>query len=571
MKKSSSKKNGSVLIFAAVAVVIVVIVAIVGMFKDSGKSQSQMDYETAKSKLSNKVKKIGVTEIAVEPEKIDVSEYLSVADELPDINKSYPLVVIGNTGSSYSNVEIFSSGEKAAKSGTDAFLTDMAEDFNKENFRTDAGTIMTVSIRSVPSGTAVEYISTGVYVPAGYSPSNELFGELLIKDGVGVTVVDDRVVGNVAGILISKSKYKEMSAKGTVTAETVFDAVVNGELSMGYSNPYTSATGINFLMTALSTLSPDDMLSENAVSKFQAFQANIPLVSYTTQQMTSSAEKGLIDALVSEYQTYANDSTLTRNFEFIPFGVRHDNPLYAIEVVENSDEDQVLKAFAEYCDQHQDLARKDGFNGMDEYTGSGAKFTGLQVSEAQTIWKEEKASGKTIVAEFIVDVSGSMSGEPINNLRAAMKNTMRYISDEHYIGVLAFDDDVYEYLPIDKFTLEQKTLYNGAVNSLTAAGSTGMYDAILVGVDKVIKKCDELGSNATPIIFVLTDGETNSGNNYSDVKSILDGLDIPIYSISYNYSNDELGKLSNLNEASYINGDSENIVYKLKNLFNVEM
>jgi Ca-activated chloride channel family protein len=362
-----------------------------------------------------------------------------------------------------------------------------------------------------------------------------------------------------------------MSAKGTVTAETVFDAVVNGELSMGYSNPYTSATGINFLMTALSTLSPDDMLSENAVSKFQAFQANIPLVSYTTQQMTSSAEKGLIDALVSEYQTYANDSTLTRNFEFIPFGVRHDNPLYAIEVVEHSDEDQVLKAFAEYCDQHQDLARKDGFNGMDEYAGSGAKFTGLQVSEAQTIWKEEKASGKTIVAEFIVDVSGSMSGEPINNLRAAMKNTMRYISDEHYIGVLAFDDDVYEYLPIDKFTLEQKTLYNGAVNSLTAAGSTGMYDAILVGVDKVIKKCDELGSNATPIIFVLTDGETNSGNNYSDVKSILDGLDIPIYSISYNYSNDELGKLSNLNEASYINGDSENIVYKLKNLFNVEM
>jgi hypothetical protein len=39
--------------------------------------------------------------------------------------------------------------------------------------------------------------------------------------------------------------------------------------------------------------------------------------------------------------------------------------------------------------------------------------------------------------------------------------------------------------------------------------------------------------NGKPILFVLTDGETNTGFELGTVRSMIDGLDVPIYTISY--------------------------------------
>lgn len=37
---------------------------------------------------------------------------------------------------------------------------------------------------------------------------------------------------------------------------------------------------------------------------------------------------------------------------------------------------------------------------------------------------------------FVVDTSGSMRGEPLNALKMAMINTIQYINDDNYIGIL---------------------------------------------------------------------------------------------------------------------------------------
>lgn len=219
---------------------------------------------------------------------------------------------------------------------------------------------------------------------------------------------------------------------------------------------------------------------------------------------------------------------------------------------------------------NQDL-EQDGFNGLDDYTYTGKVYDGNTIAQAQSVWKEEKDSGIPIVAEFVVDTSGSMRGEPINALKTAMINTIQYINDDNYIGIIGFDSDVREYLPIDQFSLTQKTLYKGAVNSLNANGNTAMYNGLCVAMDRIYKKSQELGGNCTPIIFVLTDGDNNTGYEFSDTKNIIAGMDIPIYTISYNYAADSLSELASINEAAAIVGNSEDITYKLRNLFNAEM
>ena len=74
-----------------------------------------------------------------------------------------------------------------------------------------------------------------------------------------------------------------------------------------------------------------------------------------------------------------------------------------------------------------------------------------------------------------------------------------------------------------------------------------------------------------PILFVLTDGEQNVGWSLNRVKPVVDGMDVPVYTIAYNYRNTgELEELSSINEAVNIKADSDNIVNELRNLFNVE-
>ena len=538
------------------------------VMRDSNISTNTMTTEQAYADLSGKMKRIGVQEVSVNPQQLDVSEFLDAKDELPDIDASYPFVVEG-TGDV--NVEIFSSGEKAADSGSDAFLTEMAKKFNSQRNKTEDDKTMSVSLRSIPSGTAAEYITTGKYQPECYTPSNTLFGELVKNEGVELTVETPKLAGNVAGILVSKSTADMLRTDyGEASVNTVMSATIDGKMMMGYSNPYTSATGLNFLLSALASSGSDNIVDTAAVENFQKFQANVPLVSFTTQQMIQSADKGVVDGLVMEYQSYQNDPTLQRNYEFIPFGVRHDNPLYSVGNI-SAEKKEVIAAFVSFCEQNKTVATKDGFNGLDDYAYSGTEYDGNIIAQAQSIWKEKKDSGIPIVAEFVVDTSGSMRGEPINVLKTAMINTIQYINDDNYIGIIGFDSDVREYLPIDKFSLSQKTLYKGAVNSLDANGNTAMYNGLCVAMDRIYKKSQELGGNCTPIIFVLTDGDSNTGYKFSDTKNIIAGMNIPIYTISYNYAADSLSELASINEAASIVGNSEDITYKLRNLFNAEM
>ena len=48
----------------------------------------------------------------------------------------------------------------------------------------------------------------------------------------------------------------------------------------------------------------------------------------------------------------------------------------------------------------------------------------------------------------------------------------------------------------------------------------------------------------------------------------MDALNIPIYTIGYNADIPALESISSINEAANINADSDDVIYKLKNLFN---
>lgn len=565
MAKNSSKIGALIGIGAGVAAVIVGGIIVTN---NIGKPSYEISEEEASRKLDKLLRNINVSNVEPRKATVDFTDN-DLANTLPDINE-YPLTI---TGDGQVNIEIFASPEKAG-SGTDGWLNEAAKAFNQQSNRTASGMTMSVSVRSISSGMGSDYIVSGKYLPDAYTPSNSMWGRMAESNGAELSTKNgtDRLVGNIAGFLLEDDMVKTLTADyNEITIETITRATQDGKVAMGYTYPYTSSTGLNFLLSSLYSFDSSDPLSSKAVAEFQKFQANVPFVCYTTQQMRSAMQSGSLNACIMEYQTYCNDSTLQKKYEFYPFGARHDNPLYEVGNI-GTEKEEVLKAFTEFClsSEQQAAATRYGFNAMDSYTAAEPDFDAVTLLNSQKLWKEEKDSGKPVVAVFVADVSGSMSGDPLNRLQASLLSASQYINSNNYIGLVSYSSDVRVNLPIAQFDLNQRAYFTGAVQDLTASGSTCTYDAVLQGM-KMLQDSRETIPDAKLMLFVLSDGEQNVGCDLNKITDIVEAFSIPVYTIGYNANLSELSDLSAINEAATIDADSEDVVYKLSALFNAQM
>jgi Ca-activated chloride channel family protein len=562
-----SKQSRNFLIIAVLAVVVFgVAYLIISATQNTGKNKSQITMEQATDTLNRLDRNIQVNTLEPVKESVDL-EPQDLKDTLPDISKYPPQVT--NTTADY--VEIFSSTEKAG-TGKDGWLVDMAKEFNSSG-ATVNGQSVSVMIRGIASGVGCDYISSGKYLPDAFSPSNELWGDDLKASGVDVTLVEKRLVGNAAGICLSKDKYNAILAKyGSVSVKTVAEATAAGEITMGYTNPFASSTGANFLMSLLYAYDSANPLSDTAANAFSKFQANVPFVAYTTLQMSDSVKSGVLDGFVFESQQLAETPDL-QSYVFTPFGVRHDSPVYAIGQLSDVKQ-QILQQFVAFCKTSgaQAKATDDGFNRHDDYQPdqATAAVSGSQLPQAQKLWKDKKDSDKEIVAVFVADTSGSMDGEPLNKLKKSLLTGANYIGSDCSVGLVTFSNDVNIALPIGKFDINQRSLFTGAVDSMSAGGGTAMYDAIVVA-EKMLQDAKASHPNAKLMLFVLTDGNSNTGYTMKDTQNMMDGLKVPIYTIGYNANVQALAAISAINEAANINADTDDVVYKIQNLFNAEM
>lgn len=395
----------------------------------------------------------------------------------------------------------------------------------------------------------------------------------MVKEyGVKAELVSKRLTGNVTGVVTRKAKYDELVEKyGSLNVKTLTDAIANNELAMGYTDPFASSTGLNFLITALETFDSNNILGEKAVQGFEKFQANVPFTASTTIQMRDAAKSGMLDAFVLEYQTFVNAADMKSGYVFTPFGVRHDSPLYALGKLPKEKLD-IIKKFAEFVEQdkYQQMADKKGFNGLNDYQSELEVVDSSLLPSAQKLWKEKKDGNKPVAAVFVADVSGSMDGEPLNRLKESLLTGQKYLGRDNSIGFVSYSTDVTINLPIGKYDLNQQSMFVGAINSLEASGNTATFDGIVVAM-KMLQ--DEMAANpdVKPLIFVLSDGETNVGHSLDDIRGLIQAFKIPVYTIGYNADIQALQSISSINEAASINADTDDVVYKIGQLLNVQM
>lgn len=568
------KSQKTAIVATAIVIIIGLVIAVIasnnidkdgvlGNMNDVAASSNEAD-----AMLRKAAERVSVTSHKASKAAVSFDE-IDAAIELPSIDTAYPAVV--TPGYKDITVEIFTSPEKGGI-GTESWLSELAEDFNKSDITVN-GKSAGIKLRSISSGTQIDYITSGVYVPDAVTPSAALWADMLDVAGIKTECVNSRMVGNVAGVLINKATLDSLSQTyGAADIQAVIKATESGTITAGYTNPFSSTSGLNFLASTLYSYDSNP-LSEKAINGFNAFQYNVPFVAFNTMQMRDAAERNTFTSMILEYQTYFNTPDLKNNYEFIPYGVRHDNPLYAIGDL-SEEKMAVLKAFNDFCmsSDAQATASKYGFNQLDDYEDSIPETDGNTWAQIQKIWKKNKNAGKPIAAVFVLDTSGSMSGEPINLLKNSLSNSIQYINSSNYIGVVSYSSEVNIDLPIELFDLQQQSYFQGAVNNLSAGGSTVTYSALAEAAIMLNEFTDSHPDiDAQPMIFLLSDGEANGGANLQSISAALRYYKIPIYTIGYNANLAELERVASLNEAASINADTDDVVYKLKNLFNANL
>ncbi len=552
---------GAIIFFVVVSIIAIAFSGASSNSGNAGTDEPILKEETFEQKLSKLRDKLGEVPVA-EPVMGQIgSQNFTLYDEMPEIDK-YPLAV-DVTGRYDIVIEIMSSGEKAGK-GNNAWLIDVAESFNKNQNTTSTGQTIGVNVRSVPSGTGADYIASNKYVPDMWTPSNTLFGNYAIANGAAMEIYKNRLVGNTAGILVDKKSSLK-------TVDDVIASVRDGALRFGYTNPQTSASGVNLLLLLLNT-SGGDINSDKAFTALTEFNKNIPYIAYTTQQMITSASSGTLESMIAEYQDYVNNQEIVNEYTFIPFGMRHDNPVYITNKGKKNEE--AVKIFIDYClsDEMQEIATSYGFNQNEDYESS-YDATGFDVADALRVYKRAKDSGRPVYAVFVADCSGSMSGDGITSLKESLSNGANYINEENYIGLVSYSSDVTIECPIKKFDMDQHLYFQGAVDRLSADGSTRTYDALVVATDILVAATKDV-SNAKLMIFLLSDGQASfSGTSYDAFVDMISSSDIPVYTISYteDADKDTMKAISDINEAVMIDADTDDIVYKIKGLLNSQM
>jgi Ca-activated chloride channel family protein len=158
---------------------------------------------------------------------------------------------------------------------------------------------------------------------------------------------------------------------------------------------------------------------------------------------------------------------------------------------------------------------------------------------------------------LVLDISGSMDGDKLNQVKAAGAATLDVLSPNDELGLWTFSDQIYKLVPIGPVGPNHSELARH-IAVLEAGGGTALYRATSDAVQEVLNDWDPTRINA---VVLLTDGQ-NSDPNDSDLNVLLRSLEarpaastVPVFTIGYGQDAD-LGTLARISQAS--NGRSYN-------------
>ena len=154
------------------------------------------------------------------------------------------------------------------------------------------------------------------------------------------------------------------------------------------------------------------------------------------------------------------------------------------------------------------------------------------VQVVQNVWALTKRKTNVFL---VVDTSGSMNGDKLDNAQAALKAFLAQIpTDQERVGLVEFNSGVANIIELDTLGANRAAL-TSAVNTLEAGGNTALLDGVRTAYWRLQQQADPERINA---IVAMTDGKENASavTIRQLAQEIRDGnqqVPVIIFSIAY--------------------------------------
>jgi Ca-activated chloride channel family protein len=148
---------------------------------------------------------------------------------------------------------------------------------------------------------------------------------------------------------------------------------------------------------------------------------------------------------------------------------------------------------------------------------------------AKNTWAQNRKRADIML---VVDVSGSMEGEKIEQVKAGLEAFLTRILPEDRVGLVLFSDSAR--VAVEPAPLAQTRIpLSDAIQGMRAQGKTAMYDGLQAGKE-ALDKLPPTQEERIKAIVLLSDGASNSGSvGFEQVRQAFDETGISIFPVAY--------------------------------------
>lgn len=383
-----------------------------------------------------------------------------------------------------------------------------------------------------------------------------------------------------------------------VSVRELLDSIRAGELRFCMTSATQSNSGCSAYMGFLYALTGrgqmptlDDLRDEGLRQDLQDLLAGVDRSSGSSEWLKTLFLEGDFDAMVN-YESLilsTNQALVSQGREPLHIVYPYDGlsisdaPLGYVDQGSGEKEAafQRLQAYLmseEVQLEIQGYGRRTGYAGVDARhravwnqawgADSGRILSPIRMPSTEVLWAAldlyQTRLRKPPLTVYVLDYSGSMEGDPLDQLREAMSEILIQEKAARHL-LQAADNEENEVILFAGGILARDSASGSAgieglydlVRRTQSGGGTALYEGLLAALDS-LRGRDLSGYN--PAVILMTDGQANGEMSFRDFQRAWeqDGRGVPVFCISFGGADEEaLGRIAELTRARVFSGGSD--------------
>ena len=156
----------------------------------------------------------------------------------------------------------------------------------------------------------------------------------------------------------------------------------------------------------------------------------------------------------------------------------------------------------------------------------------------------------------VIDVSGSMFGEKIHQVKESLKILISLMDQRDRLCLILFESSARIFYNLEFLTKENKKILEEKINSITSGGGTNILSGLKMAVDVI--KSQTSNEKRVSSVLLLSDGCDNESDDVqlaNSLKQLTKGLGLSFTLHTFGYGDDHdakiMNKLANLRDGSF--------------------